>query len=269
MRKYNRREKEFLTLLAKETENKLEIFSYFMQNDFFTKSSNLALAILPPRNAAILYIKKNVFDDLSSRKIETRNFVEILSLIEYLKQNRLIDIIPIPAPPDVTIHLMRADFNTPTIDPKSSDLLLNTNGLHIKNNDIGKIYDSKNQVVFEGVTLEKYTYELILNNFMGLLFVSEELKDYVKRRFKSVEDRRYRIGQIATWVSICIALIFGIYGIYNPFSKRDNKTQKIESQQLDSIMSQSRILNNNVEKILLELNKVAKEDSLLVNNKKY
>jgi len=262
MRKYNQREKKFLTLLATKSEDNLELVSYFMQKDFFTKSSNLALAVLPPRNAAVLYIKKNVFDDLSSRKREIRNFIEILSLIEYLKQYRLIDIIPIPSPPDVTIHLMREDFNTPTIDQQNLDLLLNTNRLHIKNTDIGKIYDAHNQLVFEGVTLDKYTYDLILNNFLGLLFVSEELKDFVKKGFKSVEDMRYRIGQVATWVSICIALIFGIIGIYNPFDKNGNN-YKIASPQIDSLLFQNKKLIYNVEKILFELNKQTKKDTLI------
>ena len=262
MRKYNQREKKFLTLLATKSEDNLEIFSYFMQNDFFIKSSDLALAVLPPTNAAVLYIKKNVFDDLSSRKREIRNFIEILSLIEYLKQYRLIDIIPIPSPPDVTIHLMREDFNTPTIDSQNSDLLLNTHGLHIKNTDIGKIYDAQNKIIFEGVTLDKYTYDLILNNFLGLLFVSEELKDFVRKGFKSVEDRRYRIGQVATWVSICIALIFGIIGIYNPFDIK-GKNYKIDTHQIDSLLFQNNKLIYNVEKILFELNNQTKKDTLI------
>ena len=269
MRKFNLRERRFLTLLAKISEDDLELVSSFMQNNFFTKSCDLALAVLPPKSAAILYIKKEVFEVLSLRKREIKNFIEILSLIEYLKQSRLINIIPIPSPPDITIHLMREDFNPLIPKPQNSDLLLNTNGFHIKNIEIGKIYDSKNQIVFEGVTFEKYTYELILNNFMGLLFVSDELKDYVRRGFKSVEDMRYKIGQIAIWVSICIALIFGIIGIYNPFSKRDNRFHKIDSQQFDSLVFQNKVLNNNVEKILLELNQVTKKDTLIITNKKY
>lgn len=43
--------------------------------------------------------------------------------------------------------------------------------------------------------------------------VSEELKDLVKHKFKSDEQRRFVKQQWATWISIAVAIILGILGI--------------------------------------------------------
>ena len=43
--------------------------------------------------------------------------------------------------------------------------------------------------------------------------VSEELKDLVKNKFKSDEQRRFTKQQWATWISIAVAIILGILGI--------------------------------------------------------
>lgn len=43
--------------------------------------------------------------------------------------------------------------------------------------------------------------------------VSEELKDLVKNKFKSDEQRRFAKQQWATWISIAIAIILGILGL--------------------------------------------------------
>ena len=44
-------------------------------------------------------------------------------------------------------------------------------------------------------------------------YVSEELKDLVKNKFKSDEQRRFTKQQWATWISIIVAIALGILGI--------------------------------------------------------
>lgn len=264
MRKFNTREKRFLKLLEEISTKDLEFFSFFMQQKYFTKDSTSLLILIPEKTKALLYIQKDVFDNLSSRKQEIRNFIEILSLIEYLKQNRLIDIIPNPQAQKIGMHFMYEEFDSPHQDSLSLNIILNKKKSYLKMSDF-KIYDVNNQVLFEAVELEKHTYDIIMKNLMGLLFVSEELNYFVKRGFKSVEDIRYKYGQIATWVSISIAFIFGLLGIYN--SNNENKINKlnIEVQQIDSIIYYQKELKNSVIKIQNSLEQKSQIDSIEKN----
>jgi len=264
MRKYNIREKSFLKLLENISKDDLEFFSFFLQNKYFTEDNNSALFIIPQKEEALLFIKKDVFDNLKLRKDEIKKFIEIISLTEYLKQNRLIDIIPNPQAQNISLHIMCKNFNSPKQETSTSDIILNDDGIHLKFPDFSKIYSTENEILFEAVKLEKYTYDIIMANFMGLLFVSEELNEYVRKGFKSVADIRYRNGQIATWVSILMALIFGLFGIYSSIGNDIIETQKIDYQQLDSIIEYKKELNENVDEILKIIKKNNQTDSIYI-----
>jgi hypothetical protein len=255
MRKFNIREKEFLKLLEKISKDDLEFFSFFLQNDYFQNGNNSALVVLPQQKEALLFIKKDIFDDLKLRKFEIRNFIEMLALVEYLKQNRLIDLIPNPQSQLPSMHVMRKDFNSISQVTTTSNIILNQVGAHLKFPDMSKIYNAQNEIIFEAVSLGKYTYELIIKDFMGLLFVSEELKYFVQKGFKSEDDLRYKYGQIATWLSISMALLFGLIGIYNPFENNSIKSYKIDSTQFDTIINYNKEFKDNTVKILETLKK--------------
>lgn len=153
-----------------------------------------------------------------------RDFLEILSLVDYLKQEHLINIVPNPHINDSTLHVMRDEFNSINQTTPNSNLQLNTCGTHLKQPDFSKIFDSQDNILFEAVNLEEHIYNIIINLFTGLLFVTEELKELVKNNFKLSEDIRYRNNQIATWASIIIAFFFGLYGIFRDLSnKNDSK----------------------------------------------
>ena len=249
MRKFNKEEREFLKLLVKSSNEEAQFFGYFLQRDFFTKESNTALIIISQKEEAFLFFKKEIFDDLSERKKELLNFIKILYLTEYLKQERLIDILPNEEARNIPIHFMREDFNNPSNNGNA--IKLNDNDVHIESSDFSKILNSKKEVVFEAIKLEKQTYNLIMDNFMGLLFVSEDLIQFVNRDFVSEEDRKYKNGQIAVWTSIIIAFIFGLIGIYNPFIKE--KTDNLEpiSNKLDTIICNQ----HNLKKTILKQRK--------------
>lgn len=53
----------------------------------------------------------------------------------------------------------------------------------------------------------------IPNYIYSEYIVSQDLKDLVKNKFKSDEQRRFAKLQLATWISIAVAIILGILGI--------------------------------------------------------
>ncbi len=243
MRKFNKTEKDFIKLLDKISDESLEFFSYYLQKYYFSNTSNSALFLFTQQKKALLFIKKDVFDNMSLRKKEMRNFLEILSLVNYLKQEHLINIIPNPQINNSTLLVMREEFNSINQITLNSNLQLNQHGGHLKFTDFSKIYDSQDNILFEAVNLEEHVYNIIMDLFTGLLFVTEELKVLVKNNFKSSEDIRYRNNQIATWTSIIMAFLFGLYGIFRDLSHKNNS--KIPHQETKEIKSENINININ------------------------
>jgi hypothetical protein len=263
MRKYNNREKDFLKLLEEISNDDLEFFSFFLQNKYFTKNKNSALFVLPQQKTALLFIRKSFFDDIKLRKDELKKFIEVVSLVENLKADRYINLIPNPDAQNKSMHIMHDSFNSPKQDIPTSNIILNEEGMHLKFPDFSKIYNSRNEIQFEGVKLEEHTYNLIMNNLMGLLFVSEELKDFVTNGFKSTEDLRYRNGQIATWFGLILALIFGLFGIFNPFDNNKNFNSSEELYQLEPILENNKQIHHDIHEIKKSIENKIKSDSLL------
>jgi len=264
MRKYNQIEKDFLKLLIKISNEDSEFLSYFLQKHYFTRQKGLALVVLTVQKEILLYIKKDIFDDLSKRKKELINFINILHLIDYLKENRLISILENKQAYNIDAHFMYEDFDQPK---QNNNLLeLNSQGLYINTKDPSKIYDQNQNIIFEAIKLDNNIYDSVMNNFFGLLFVSEDLKEYVNNGFESSEDLRYKRAQITTWVSIFIAFLFGLLGLYNPFEKNKIIECKLNKQQFEKIIKQNEILNKNSIKGIkripkIESNKIQKKST--------
>ena len=131
MRKFSIREKEFLILLENISKDEMQFFSFFMQNKYFTRDKKTALGIFPPKAEALLFIQKNTFDNLKLRKVVYREFMEIIFLIEHLKQNRLIDILPNQEAQKQGLQIMREEFSI-NQTKQNSNIILNNEDLHFK-----------------------------------------------------------------------------------------------------------------------------------------
>ncbi|WP_159023275.1 hypothetical protein [Formosa sp. L2A11] len=249
MRTFNEREKEVLKMLYNISNDKLELFSFHLQHKYFKDLTNSALFLFPKREEVILYIPKVHFDDLEKRKSIMMEFMEFLSLISFLKEERFINIIPNEDVGKSELHIMRKDFNNPKIEQSTQNIILNENGDYIDTKQAHLILDSDSEIIFEGVGLQKLIYNQVTENCMGLLFVSEELKEFVRNKYMSKEDLRYKRSQIATWIGISLAIIFGILGLFNPFNHKQN-TVPIEPQELSPIIKNSNEIHQDIHKII-------------------
>jgi len=220
MKTFNKREKAILDMLVNISNESPEFFSFHLQNSYFRNLTASALFVLPQTKQIILYIPKIDFQDPNKRKKIMIEFLEFLSLIKFLKNERFIDVIQLA---DITqpLYIMGKGFDKAQEDPVSKFIILNDQGDHIDPNQFQLIMDSNSDVIFEGSGLTNEIYQQIIENCMGLLFVSEDLKEFVKNKYKSKEDLRYKYGQIATWTGIGLALVFGILGLYNPFEDKE------------------------------------------------
>lgn len=230
MRKFNPREKEIIRSLARIELDNINFFSYFLQENYFTASSNQALFVLTKQKMVFLYLKDDVFNNMVARKEELGKLFELLSLLSYLRENRYITIYPNSEATDSELHIMRQDFNNPN---KVTDIkvLLNNDGVYFETSNADKICDSKGNTLFQAIKLDEHVYNLVMENVMGLLYVSEDLKDLVSNNFQTTDDIRFKKQQYATWFSIGLATILGLWSIIYPFYA-DNTSIEVNSNEI-------------------------------------
>ena len=64
----------------------------------------------------------------------------------------------------------------------------------------------------------------------GLIFPSEELIELSKHHFKTKEDRKHIQNLWASWIGISLALLLGLFGIWNPFDSNHEEAEKINKR---------------------------------------
>lgn len=263
MRAFNDREKEIIKMLAKINLANTEFFSSFLHKNYFTVESKKALFVYTNQKAVLLYLKNELFNELTKRREELGKLFELLSLISYLKEKRYISIYPNHDVLKSELIVMREDFNainkSGNIDDK---LFLNEKGFYIKTSEPENIYGSDDKIAFIAINLGEDVFNLIIKNFMGLLYVSEELIELTERNFKSQEDIRFQKQQIATWISILIAFLLGIWSIYFQLDGFKNK----DSEMINLIEHQDKWFDK-IDSSIDELNKnLTEEKSDSLNN---
>lgn len=268
MRAFNKREKDIIKMLAKINLANTNFFSFFLQKNYFTTESKKALFVLTKQKKVLLYLETDLFNDLTKRKEELGKLFELLSLIIYLKENRYITIYPNSEVLHTDLHIMRDDFNSiSTSKEDSTKVLLNEEGLFLRTSSPENIYDSENNIAFIAVSLGENEFNLIIENFMGLLYVSEELVGLTKRNFKSQEDIRFKKQQVATWTSISIAFLLGVWSIYQQLN--ESKTQNSEmNNMIENHSIRFNKIDKSIEQLTLDLKKELTDESKDIINSK-
>ena len=256
MRVFNKREREVIKMLANLDLANTDLFSFFLHRNYFTKESEKALFVLTKQKTVLLYLKKDIFNDFSKRKEELGRLFELLSLIIYLKEYRYITIYPNPEVLKTDLYVMRDDFNSIEISKEDpTKVLLSNEGLFLRTSNPEYIYDADSNIMFIAVSLGEDVFNLIIENFMGLLYVSEELIELTKRGFKSQEEKRFKKQQVATWVSIFIAFSIGIWGIYQKLND-----SKMDGAEMNFLLENQNTRFNEVDKSIEQLKKCIKMD---------
>ncbi len=247
MREFNLREKKHIRLLSEISLDNVELFSNFLAEKYFTKKSNTALFILVKQNTSLLYFKKEIFEDIKKRKKEFGEFLEYISLIKYLMENRYITIFDIDEKNEG--YFMKQDF-IPIVNPIKTQFLNNQTILTINPNDPINITNENMEIIYCAHKLDKSINEFVLENFTKLVYVHEDLKYFVKNNFKTKDDIRFINTQFATWISIFLATIIGLYSI---FREPDKQSVQIDKSQVNSILNSNKKQVDVQKEILLEL----------------
>lgn len=162
------------------------------------------IAIIPD-NKHIIYLKKSIYQDWDDK--EAFGYIaDFVSLISYLIDNRLIVTIPFRESIPLVIGKEKSEYGRNCI-------VINDGEGYIKeDNDFFNWYENNQQAYWPCTVSEEYMP--ISKTLTSWFSLSQELKDLVRHDFKTEEQRRFEKQQFATWISIGVALMIGLLGIF-------------------------------------------------------
>jgi hypothetical protein len=212
MRKFNRREKEILSKICDIKMGELNMFSHFLQENIFTKSNGIALFIRPGEQDAILYISSDLSEKERKRKLD--EFLELLALISYLNEERYVFMFQGENNQKNTLLVMHKEFDKISNSPPK--FLLNEKGAHIKPKDASNIFDANDMEIFKGIIFknnETPIYQIIVKNTLGILFPTEDLKEYVSNGYKDSSQIKHEQTMLISRLAILVAILISLIGV--------------------------------------------------------
>ncbi len=167
------------------------------------------IVIMPHDNQCYIFLHKDKFGDSDIDEKRGLGYVtELVSLVHHLIKERLIVIIPARDCPSPVIGKRLAKQTDP-------ELISIDNGkefITLRYRNVNWCDRAGHQIAwFVQLPLESLPVDKLL---MPWFSVSQELRDLVKNNFKSEDEIRYINQQVLTWISIILATIIGLLGIF-------------------------------------------------------
>lgn len=159
------------------------------------------IAIIPD-NKHVIYLKKTIYQDWDDK--EAMGYIaDMVSLISYLIDNRLLITIPFRDSQPLIIGKEKADYG------KNCIVINDGEGYIVADKDFYNWYENNQQAYWPCTCSEEYLP--ISKTLTSWFSVSQELKDLVEHNFKSEEERRFSKQQWATWISIIVAILIALF----------------------------------------------------------
>lgn len=231
MRAFNAREKEIIAKIAKIDVGSMPTASRFLQDHFFTKEKQIALVAVHEKKAVLFYMKPGQFNDLEKTRKCNYELLELIVLLEYLRENRYIAMVQSPKP-SIGIDCLYSEADA-SMRLEVKKVLINVKGDYFLKDDFGFIYDAEGTPILQATSLSEY-YDLVYKNMFGLLLPSEDLVDLVKYNFIPKEDRKHKQNLRMAVAGVVVAIILGIVGVWSPF---DDSSEKISRALIENTAS--------------------------------
>lgn len=202
--KFSKEEREIVKVIVKYANNSENIASAFNASGLLEKRG---IAIVNAGGVTLVFFNQEKYPDFFPNA-KSPYLSLLLNLIERLVQNGSI------------ICGDSADANPLVIGAKSSrweklnKLAVNDTEVIILEGPYTGWYEKTNgQMLYWEWNEWGNQLSRVCHYLYSDYCVSEELKDLVKNKFKSDEQRRFAKQQWATWISIAVAIILGILGL--------------------------------------------------------
>ena len=202
MNKWKESEKEIIRAIVK-CDGKAKSLAEVLNKSKLLEKRGIGIVQHGGKN--MIFLKNSLYDD----DTETKGLgyvAELLSLIDTLIKQKYLVMIPFCSGNTLVIGAEESRWDT--LDYIS----VNKNELICVADHHENWLDAKGQQLYwSSVFTEK---GLPMGDIFNIAFsVSQELKELVKHKFRSEEERRFRKQQLLTWISIGVTAFIGIAGL--------------------------------------------------------
>lgn len=188
---------------------------------FFTEKDGRALIIQTAGRYAVFYLHNKISDDGVKKKEELEKFLNLLSLITYLKYNGYISLYRSEKTKEKTMFFLQDAFLDP--QPSTGNIVLNGKGDYTSNPEA--IRNKNNDIIYKGEIFNSDTYDLIIGATTGLLCVSPCLRELIDTKGEIKATPTAKKMDTHIWINaaflllMCISFIF----IYIKTMEYENK----------------------------------------------
>lgn len=195
---FKKTEKEILKAMVKYGSKDCSIANVLNKSRLL-EDRGIVMAFENNRNYVFLDKQKYDYEDVNAVGYIT----ELISLIKYLIENRLITILPINTRETLVVGRRNSRYAKPGY------IVVDDAFLEVESN-MGDWIDraTRQQTYWPNSYSER---EFPLSKYLECSFsVSQELRDLVKHDFKTEKERRFRTQVRLTWISITVSIIIGL-----------------------------------------------------------
>lgn len=202
--RYNKTEKEIIRAIVKDG-GRADSLAELLNKTHLLEKRGIAI-VRKDTGDYYLFYRWEKYSEEDEQQIKG-SVAELASLIDGLYRERLL--IPFPSSYNRPLVIGRENVKWHKFDIMSVD---NDQEFIVINHQID--WMDRNHNSLYGCCWDcNETIKPIQDKLFCSYYVSEDLKDLVKNNFKSEEDVRFHKQQIATWISIWIAIIIGLASI--------------------------------------------------------
>ena len=201
--KFKKTEKEIIKAIVKYGDGKCSLAEALDKGKLLEKKG---IAIIHENGRNYVFLDKAFHEDWFAN--DGLGYVaELIALKELLIQNRDLILIPYVHAYSHTIGVNGFNGVKPDVYTTNDNEVI-----CLADRNVNWFDNNRNQKCWPCDYSEK---EMPLAQFFNCAYsVSQELRDLVKHNFKTAEEIRFSKQQFATWVSIGVALMIGLLGIF-------------------------------------------------------
>ena len=171
MRSFNQKEEKIINIIRTMASNGSFTLKDFFEKTFFLEKEGRALIIQTIDNYSVLYLKKEIFESQNKKNIEIEQFLELVSLVNYLNNLGLIHFFPTDHLKKDSMFFVQDQFNSP--QPSPGNIILNNRGDYTSHPE--NILDKNDEIIYKGVFIDDKTNTFLATNIKSNLFVSKQL----------------------------------------------------------------------------------------------
>ncbi len=260
MKSINTKEKALINTMISMVSKGSVSLQELLEKMFFHENEGRALIIQTVDHYSVFYLKNNLFDDAELKKEQLVDFLELMSLLNYLATNNYLYFLPKDHNKGDKMYFIQDAFNNP--EAGDGPIILNTKGdytLHPTS-----ISDKNDDIIYKGIFLDNDTSIFLETHAKEVLFLTEQLKGLLvdvapkkesRTKFHQKWWRWSIILNIITMLKVGAAIFFFWNELqnYNPDLSAIEAYNTEISTKIDSIKAKlDNVINENTEKKTVE-----------------